>query len=318
MSTSYFLAGRSLSFGVIAGSLLVTGEVDRTSGFEKGFPVHEAYRDGGWQPDPLILDDQALVANVRGRGLVVLTGCGHSGIVNILRYVRKLTGQGDFHAVVGGFHLSGRAFEPIIEPTCAALAEFDADYLVQHFDNASRGEDDFAFEEHAAADRADQELPVRFVRGRQLLQRHLEADVTVDRDAVHPLVDRSGAVVDLAGRGVVQEVTPVGDHLGGARHELAGMPGRVAADLAPGAGRDVVGERHEVEARAALGDRPEGEVEDLAHRRVAERRVLGVDVQVPRVPAGTAARRPTHRSPARWPTFDLVRLSHIVSSCPGP
>jgi 7,8-dihydropterin-6-yl-methyl-4-(beta-D-ribofuranosyl)aminobenzene 5'-phosphate synthase len=33
------------------------------------------------------------VAHVRGRGLVILTGCGHSGIVNILRYVRKLTGE---------------------------------------------------------------------------------------------------------------------------------------------------------------------------------------------------------------------------------
>jgi 7,8-dihydropterin-6-yl-methyl-4-(beta-D-ribofuranosyl)aminobenzene 5'-phosphate synthase len=47
--------------------------------------VHEAHRDGRWQPDPLILDDQALVARVRGRGLVVITGCGHSGIVNILQ-----------------------------------------------------------------------------------------------------------------------------------------------------------------------------------------------------------------------------------------
>jgi metal-dependent hydrolase (beta-lactamase superfamily II) len=55
--------------------------------------IHEAHREGGWQPDPLILDDPALVANVRGRGIVVLTGCGHSGIVNIVRYVQKLTDQ---------------------------------------------------------------------------------------------------------------------------------------------------------------------------------------------------------------------------------
>ena len=73
---------------LLDGSLLVTGEVDRTTDFERGFPGHQADRDGAWQPDPLILDDQALVAHVRGRGLVVLTGCGHSGIVNILRYVR--------------------------------------------------------------------------------------------------------------------------------------------------------------------------------------------------------------------------------------
>jgi 7,8-dihydropterin-6-yl-methyl-4-(beta-D-ribofuranosyl)aminobenzene 5'-phosphate synthase len=115
---------------LLDGSLLVTGEVDRTTEFETGFPGHEAHRHGAWEPDPLILDDQALVAMLRGHGLAVLTGCGHSGIVNILRYVRKLTGEQRIHAVIGGFHPSGRAFEPIIEPTCEALDEFSADYLV--------------------------------------------------------------------------------------------------------------------------------------------------------------------------------------------
>jgi 7,8-dihydropterin-6-yl-methyl-4-(beta-D-ribofuranosyl)aminobenzene 5'-phosphate synthase len=115
---------------LLDGSLLVTGEVDRTTEFEQGFPVHQAHRDGGWQPDPLILDDQALVAHVRGRGIVVITGCGHSGIVNILRYVRRLTGGEPLHAVVGGFHLSGPLFEQIIPATCEGLAELAPDYIV--------------------------------------------------------------------------------------------------------------------------------------------------------------------------------------------
>jgi 7,8-dihydropterin-6-yl-methyl-4-(beta-D-ribofuranosyl)aminobenzene 5'-phosphate synthase len=115
---------------LLDGSLLVTGEVDRTTEFEQGHPLFEAYRDGRWQPDPLILDDQALVADVRGRGLVVLTGCGHSGIVNILRYVQKLTGQDRIHAVIGGFHLGGPLFERIIPPTCDALAELAPDHIV--------------------------------------------------------------------------------------------------------------------------------------------------------------------------------------------
>ena len=115
---------------LLDGSLLVTGEVDRTTAFEQGFRGHQAHRQGDWRPDPLILDDQALVASVRGQGLVILTGCGHSGIVNIARYVRRLTGEDDIHALVGGFHLSGPAFEPIIVPTCDALVEFAPDYLV--------------------------------------------------------------------------------------------------------------------------------------------------------------------------------------------
>ena len=115
---------------LLDGSLLVTGEVDRTTEFEQGFPIHQAQRNGDWQPDPLILDDQALVTHVRGQGLVILTGCGHSGIVNIVRYVRKLTGEDSIHAIIGGFHLGGPLFEHIIAPTCDAMDEFSPDYLV--------------------------------------------------------------------------------------------------------------------------------------------------------------------------------------------
>jgi 7,8-dihydropterin-6-yl-methyl-4-(beta-D-ribofuranosyl)aminobenzene 5'-phosphate synthase len=115
---------------LLDGSLLVTGEVDRTTEFERGFPVHQAYHDGSWEPDPLILDDQALVAHVRGRGLVILTGCGHSGIVNVARYVQRVAGGERIHAIVGGFHLNGPLFEPIIDATCDALAAFAPDHLV--------------------------------------------------------------------------------------------------------------------------------------------------------------------------------------------
>jgi 7,8-dihydropterin-6-yl-methyl-4-(beta-D-ribofuranosyl)aminobenzene 5'-phosphate synthase len=115
---------------LLDGSLLVTGEVDRTTDFEQGHPLFQADRHGHWEPDPLILDDQALVANVRGKGLVLLTGCGHSGIVNIVRYVTKLTGEDRIHAVIGGFHLSGTVFEKIIPPTVEAFDELAPDYLV--------------------------------------------------------------------------------------------------------------------------------------------------------------------------------------------
>ena len=69
----------------------MTGEVDRTTDFEQGLaPSHQVERRSQWRPDPLVLDDQALVANVRGKGLVVLTGCGHAGVINTVRYIRKL------------------------------------------------------------------------------------------------------------------------------------------------------------------------------------------------------------------------------------
>ena len=111
-------------------SVLITGEVDRVTGFEKGFPAHQAWRGSSWEPDPLILDDQALIANVAGRGLVVLTGCGHAGVINICRYAQRLTGGGKLHAVIGGFHLTGPLFEPIIADTVSALEQLTPDVIV--------------------------------------------------------------------------------------------------------------------------------------------------------------------------------------------
>jgi 7,8-dihydropterin-6-yl-methyl-4-(beta-D-ribofuranosyl)aminobenzene 5'-phosphate synthase len=115
---------------LLDGSVLITGEIDRTTDFEHGMPGHEAWRDHRWEPDPLILDEQALVVHVRGRGLVVVTGCGHAGAVNIARHALRLTGVEKLHALLGGFHLSGPAFEPLIEPTVAALADLAPEFLV--------------------------------------------------------------------------------------------------------------------------------------------------------------------------------------------
>jgi 7,8-dihydropterin-6-yl-methyl-4-(beta-D-ribofuranosyl)aminobenzene 5'-phosphate synthase len=80
---------------------------------------HQAWRDGQWRHDPLVHDDQAIVLHVRDKGLVVLTGCGHAGIVNIVRHAKRLTGVERLYAVLGGLHLRDG---PIIEATVTALA----------------------------------------------------------------------------------------------------------------------------------------------------------------------------------------------------
>jgi 7,8-dihydropterin-6-yl-methyl-4-(beta-D-ribofuranosyl)aminobenzene 5'-phosphate synthase len=95
-------------------SILVTGEVPRTTGYESGFPPQQAWLDDRWQPDPLVLEDQALIVDIKGKGLLVITGCGHAGIVNICRYARRLTKERPLYAIMGGFHLTGPIFEPLI------------------------------------------------------------------------------------------------------------------------------------------------------------------------------------------------------------
>jgi 7,8-dihydropterin-6-yl-methyl-4-(beta-D-ribofuranosyl)aminobenzene 5'-phosphate synthase len=116
---------------LLAGGILITGEVDRVTEFEHGMPPqHQAWDGHDWRHDPTVIDDQALVVNVRGRGLVIVTGCGHAGVVNIIRHAMRLTGVTRLLAVIGGFHLSGPAFEPVIAPTVAALTELAPGLIV--------------------------------------------------------------------------------------------------------------------------------------------------------------------------------------------
>ena len=116
---------------LVDGCVLITGEVDRTTEFERGMPPsHEAWSGDAWAHDPLVIDDQALVVHVRDLGLVVLTGCGHAGAVNIVRHARRLTGVDRLHGLLGGLHLGGPAFEPVIGPTVAALTELDPALVV--------------------------------------------------------------------------------------------------------------------------------------------------------------------------------------------
>jgi 7,8-dihydropterin-6-yl-methyl-4-(beta-D-ribofuranosyl)aminobenzene 5'-phosphate synthase len=62
--------------------------------------------------------------------LVVLSGCAHSGIINTLIYAQETTGTDQVFAVMGGFHLTGPAFEPIIGATTNSLRDMDPTYIV--------------------------------------------------------------------------------------------------------------------------------------------------------------------------------------------
>lgn len=111
-------------------TVLVTGQVDRVTDFEKGFPLQQARTNGGWEPDTWIWDDQAVVCHVKGKGLVVLSSCSHAGVINVLHHAQQLTGIEKVHAFVGGLHLTGGLFEPIIPRTIEELAKIDPEVVV--------------------------------------------------------------------------------------------------------------------------------------------------------------------------------------------
>jgi 7,8-dihydropterin-6-yl-methyl-4-(beta-D-ribofuranosyl)aminobenzene 5'-phosphate synthase len=106
---------------LLDGSLLVSGQIERVTDFEVGFPIHEACNGGGWQPDPMIWDDQALIVDVRGLGLVILSGCSHAGVINVVKHAQRLTGNSRIAGLIGGLHLTGGLFESRIGPTVEAL-----------------------------------------------------------------------------------------------------------------------------------------------------------------------------------------------------
>lgn len=99
-----------------------TGEVPRVTGFEDpGHPGWWTVRDGTLLPDSMA-DDLSLLVNLKGRGLVVLTGCSHAGIINILKHAISLTGVAQIHAVLGGLHLTGASPERIERTVSELLA----------------------------------------------------------------------------------------------------------------------------------------------------------------------------------------------------
>lgn len=114
---------------LLDGHLLFLGEVPRTTAFETGSPALQYDRDGRPQPD-VLEDDSALVAHIKGKGLAVLSGCAHSGIVNTVNYARRISGVDRVHVVMGGFHLTGAPRDKVIEPTAAALKALDPAYVI--------------------------------------------------------------------------------------------------------------------------------------------------------------------------------------------
>jgi 7,8-dihydropterin-6-yl-methyl-4-(beta-D-ribofuranosyl)aminobenzene 5'-phosphate synthase len=115
---------------LLDGMVLVTGQVDRVTDFEIGFPIQQMHTNHGWEPDTWVWDDQAVVCYVKDKGLVVLSSCSHAGAINVLKHAQRLTGIDKVHAFVGGFHLTGGLFEPIIPRTINELVTIGPDIIV--------------------------------------------------------------------------------------------------------------------------------------------------------------------------------------------
>ena len=110
----------------LAEGVVTSGEVERSIPFEKIEAFH-TIKEGQLTRD-LLLDDQALIVKVEGKGIVVILGCAHSGVVNTIRQAQKVIGTKEIYAIAGGFHLL-RAEEERIRLTVEELLNFNPKYL---------------------------------------------------------------------------------------------------------------------------------------------------------------------------------------------
>jgi 7,8-dihydropterin-6-yl-methyl-4-(beta-D-ribofuranosyl)aminobenzene 5'-phosphate synthase len=136
---------------VVAGHAITSGQIPRLTSFESYPPFArlEAGAPGSGceadlhfpagtlqveaQPGELVQDifwgEHATAYNVRDRGLVVISSCGHAGIINSIRQLQRATGVERIHAVVGGWHLAP-APDEVVTQTVEAFRQLDPDYLI--------------------------------------------------------------------------------------------------------------------------------------------------------------------------------------------
>jgi len=111
---------------VIVPGLMLSGEVPRRTTFESGDTKLLLKSESGYKQD-LVIDDQTLIASTT-KGLVIILGCSHSGIINIINYALEKTGQRHIHTILGGTHL-GPVNEDAKTRTIEALKKFDIERI---------------------------------------------------------------------------------------------------------------------------------------------------------------------------------------------
>ncbi len=105
----------------------ISGDIERITPYETPSPSLLLKRGDVLVPDDF-RGEQALFFNVKSRGLVIISGCAHAGIVNTVKHVQKITSIKKVHAILGGFHLVN-AKEEKIRDTIADIKLLNPDII---------------------------------------------------------------------------------------------------------------------------------------------------------------------------------------------
>jgi 7,8-dihydropterin-6-yl-methyl-4-(beta-D-ribofuranosyl)aminobenzene 5'-phosphate synthase len=107
--------------------LVTTGEVPRMSDFEEVGMGLCTIRDTTVETD-MMRDDISIVANIEVKGLCIVTGCSHAGIVNIVRHAVTLTNTDRIEGIIGGLHLIEASVDRI-QRTAVELKELNPSWI---------------------------------------------------------------------------------------------------------------------------------------------------------------------------------------------
>ncbi|MCC6345850.1 MAG: MBL fold metallo-hydrolase [Nitrospirales bacterium] len=110
----------------LAAGVVTTGEIPRIHEWEE-LNIFRIKKEGEMLSDR-VFDDQGVAINTR-KGLVIIAGCSHAGIINTIEQAIKVTGVDDIHCVIGGFHLIGPG-ESKIERTIEELKRLRVQKIV--------------------------------------------------------------------------------------------------------------------------------------------------------------------------------------------
>ncbi len=116
---NHFSMGLSNKPKWITENLVFLGEIERTNDFENKTPIGKVHYNG-MVKDDYLLDDSALAYKTEN-GIVIITGCSHAGICNIIEYAKKICNDDRIIDVIGGFHL----LEPEEEVITKTVDYFD-------------------------------------------------------------------------------------------------------------------------------------------------------------------------------------------------
>ncbi|KAK4065693.1 Zn(2)-C6 fungal-type domain-containing protein [Trichoderma simmonsii] len=97
---------------VLGNMFMISGSVPRQTDYEGGIPGGIRYMSskGAWEPDELISEERFVMCKIKGKGLVIFTGCSHAGLINIAKHAKSLD-DSPIYAIIGGYHLADASNE---------------------------------------------------------------------------------------------------------------------------------------------------------------------------------------------------------------